>query len=146
MHQLHGGVHVHRGAGEVVVLADANDIGILELLVEQGIGVSAVAVVGGPMFCRVREARKKPMRSGDSSSGQRDQTHQSQKMSNALHRKTPQVEYVTDSPFTRTDRISEMISGMLSLLGPIPLNTLIFSKVQVACEGSITKSAGSTCK
>ena len=51
MHQLHGGVHVHRGAGEVVVLANPNDIGILELLVKQRIGVSAVAVVGGPILC-----------------------------------------------------------------------------------------------
>ena len=57
MHQLNGGVHVHGGAGEVIVLADADDVGVLELLVEQGVGVSAVAVVGGPIGCRVGESR-----------------------------------------------------------------------------------------
>ena len=49
MHDLNGRVHVHGGAGEVVVLAHTNNIGILELLVEQRIGVGTIAVVGGPM-------------------------------------------------------------------------------------------------
>ena len=43
-------VHVHRGAGEVIVLADANDVRVFKLLVEERIGVRAVAVVGGPGF------------------------------------------------------------------------------------------------
>ena len=52
MHDLHRRVHVHGGAGEVVVFADADDIRVLELLVEQRIRVGAVAVVGGPVLGR----------------------------------------------------------------------------------------------
>jgi hypothetical protein len=37
VHYYECGVHVHRGAGEVVVFAYPDDIGILELLVKQGI-------------------------------------------------------------------------------------------------------------
>ena len=58
MHQLHGRVHVHRGAGQVVVAADADDIRILELFVEQRIRIGAVAVVRSPRrVCALRSAR-----------------------------------------------------------------------------------------
>ncbi len=60
MHELHGGIHVHRGAGEVVVLADADGVGVFELLVEQGIGVGAIAVVGGPERFVAAEAAEWP--------------------------------------------------------------------------------------
>jgi hypothetical protein len=52
MHNLNRGIHVHGGAGEVVIVANTNDIRILELFVEQRIRVSAVAVVGGPVSLR----------------------------------------------------------------------------------------------
>ena len=42
------GVHVHRGAGQVVVLADTNDVGVFEFLVKEWVGVGAVSVIGGP--------------------------------------------------------------------------------------------------
>ena len=42
---------VHRRACEVVVIAHADDVGIGELVVEQGVGEGAVAVVGGPGLC-----------------------------------------------------------------------------------------------
>jgi len=39
---------VHRSAGEVKIVADANDVRIGKFVVEKRIGVSAVAVVSGP--------------------------------------------------------------------------------------------------
>src|ERR1700744_143905 len=41
-------VNVHRGVGEVIVFAHADDIGIFEFFVEQRIGISAIAIVGSP--------------------------------------------------------------------------------------------------
>ena len=59
MHDLHRRVHVHGGAGEVIVVADADDVGVLELLVEQRIRVGAVAVVGGPVLHDGRRTRRR---------------------------------------------------------------------------------------
>jgi hypothetical protein len=39
---------VHRGAGEVIVLADADDVWVFEFLIEKRVGVSSVPVVGDP--------------------------------------------------------------------------------------------------
>ena len=39
---------VHGGAGEVVIVAYAEDVGVAELVVEQWVGKGAVAVVGSP--------------------------------------------------------------------------------------------------
>src|SRR5215468_515914 len=41
-------VHVHGGAGEVIVIARTDNIGVFKLLVEQRVGISSVAVVGCP--------------------------------------------------------------------------------------------------
>jgi hypothetical protein len=50
MHQLKGRVHVHRCLCQIIVFTHADDVGVLELFVEQGIGIRAVAVVGSPVF------------------------------------------------------------------------------------------------
>jgi hypothetical protein len=57
MHDLHRGVHVHGRAGQVIIFANPNYIRVLELLIKQGIGVSAVAIVGGPVLCCGRKTR-----------------------------------------------------------------------------------------
>jgi hypothetical protein len=75
MHQLHGGVHVHGGAGEVVRVADADDVGVLELLVEQRVGVSAVAIVGGQCLATSRRFGRR--RRAAVPSPPADQTHES---------------------------------------------------------------------
>ena len=64
VHQLHGGIHVHGGAGEVVVLTDTDHVRVLELLVKQWIGVGAIAIVGGPMMGRDRRGRRCKARPG----------------------------------------------------------------------------------
>ena len=43
---------VHSGAGKIIVLSHPDNIGVTEFIVEQGIGVSAIPVVGSPRLCR----------------------------------------------------------------------------------------------
>jgi hypothetical protein len=52
MQYLHGGIHVHGGAGKVIIIAHPDDIRVLKFTVKQRVRVGAVAVVGGPMFSR----------------------------------------------------------------------------------------------
>ena len=39
---------VHGGAGKIVVVAHTDDVGVGKLIIEQGVGKRAVAIVGGP--------------------------------------------------------------------------------------------------
>src|SRR4029078_2343940 len=43
MHDLDGRVHVHGGTGEVIVSTDANDVWVLEFLMEEGVRIGAVS-------------------------------------------------------------------------------------------------------
>lgn len=45
---IYAGNGVHGGTGEIVVVADTQDIGVGKFIIEKGIGKGAVAVVGGP--------------------------------------------------------------------------------------------------
>ena len=92
VHQLHSGVHMHRRAGEVVIVADADDVGVLELLVEQGIGVGSVAVVGGPVLRRSGRKAGAIRRSGcESADACHDQACTPQRKSESPHRMAPQA-------------------------------------------------------
>ncbi len=42
--------HEHGGAGEVIVVTHADDVRVLEHLLKQRIGASAVAIVSGPVL------------------------------------------------------------------------------------------------
>ena len=53
MHEDDCRVHVHRRAGNVIIVADTNGVGVFEFLIKQRVGISAVPVVGGPVFGRV---------------------------------------------------------------------------------------------
>ena len=50
MHDDYGRIHMHCGAGQIIIVANADGIRILKFLIEQRIGIRAIAVVGGPMF------------------------------------------------------------------------------------------------
>ena len=54
MQDLDRRIHVHGGAGQIIVLADADDIRVFKFPVKQRIGVRAVAVVGSPVSGRRR--------------------------------------------------------------------------------------------
>ncbi len=49
MHELNRGVHVHRGTGKVIIVADTDHVGVFEFLVEKRIRVRSVSIVGRPM-------------------------------------------------------------------------------------------------
>ena len=61
---------VHGGAGQVIVGADADHVGIRELIVEQRVRVGSVSVVGCPGAARVR-----CMRHRNGGENQREATH-----------------------------------------------------------------------
>jgi hypothetical protein len=89
------GIHVHGGAGEIVIRTDANDVGILEFLIEQGIGIGAIAVVGGPTPRRGSGSCGRVWRcSGVETHGQRDHAHKHQKKSKASHGNTPRTGFL----------------------------------------------------
>ena len=60
VHQILGmqddqaGHGVHRGAGQIVVIAHPKDVRVGELIIEQGVREGAVAVVGSPGLCLCR--------------------------------------------------------------------------------------------
>ena len=60
VHQNYGGVHVHRRAGEIIILAHTDHIGVFELLIEQWVGIGPVAVIGGPVSCRAAALPEAP--------------------------------------------------------------------------------------
>ena len=90
VHHDQSRVHVHRRAGQVVVLADADDVGVLELFVEQRIGIRPVAIVGCPGWRRRRGIGRSLRRPGDElAGGQREQAGDSGNKSKTRHADTP---------------------------------------------------------
>jgi hypothetical protein len=65
MQHRESGHRVHRRAGEVVVVSDADEVRIGELVVEERIGERAVAVVGGPRALRAQWRHDRQRDAGD---------------------------------------------------------------------------------
>src|SRR5262249_33989068 len=89
VHHEHSRVHVHGGAGQIVVVTDANYVGIFEFLVKQRVGIRSVAVVGGPRVSGSGRRGHGVGRCGEKYAGLSDQAGERRAELNQSHLKTP---------------------------------------------------------
>ena len=88
MHDLNRRVHMHRGAREVKVMADADHIWVFKLLVEQRVRVGTIAIVSGPMpRRRGRDSARNRMGVRGATTAQGNKAKEANKALEVFHRK-----------------------------------------------------------